>query len=101
MSGVVGDIVNQLQKKFDPDKIILFGSYARGDFSKDSDMDLLVIKNTNSSYHNRLIEARRCLHTTTPVDLFIFTQDEIERNLTNNPFLAEAVKQGIIVYEKQ
>ena len=47
------DIVQRLVKAFEPDKIILFGSRARGDFHEQSDVDLLIIKDSQEPKHRR------------------------------------------------
>ncbi|MSQ14935.1 MAG: nucleotidyltransferase domain-containing protein [Dehalococcoidia bacterium] len=97
MHPVVKDIVDQL-KPFHADMIILFGSYADGTYRKDSDVDLLIIKKTDKPFHDRQIEARMLLRSTTPVDVFVFTPAEFEIAKQNNPLIKEAVETGTIVY---
>jgi predicted nucleotidyltransferase len=48
MSTLLAEIIRRVRAADDPDQIILFGSYARGDFDSDSDLDLLVIKGHGS-----------------------------------------------------
>ncbi len=97
MLPVVQDIINQL-KTFQADRIILFGSYATGNTHKDSDVDILIIKKTDKAFHDRQIEARLLLRTTTPVDLFVFTPEEFEIARKNNLLVKEAVETGTVVY---
>ena len=54
----IHSIKNQLIKKYKPQKIILFGSYAYGNPRKDSDVDLLVIKKTNARHIDRSTKIR-------------------------------------------
>lgn len=97
MNPVVKNIINQL-KPYQPEKIILFGSYASGQPSKDSDVDLVVIKKTDESFHERQKQARLLLKTTTPVDIFIFTPEEFEISKQSNSLIREAVKMGKVIY---
>jgi uncharacterized protein len=93
----VEDIVERL-KALDPEKIILFGSQASEEADDESDIDVAVIKETSLPFHERLIEARRLLRTTRPVDVFVFTSAEIEENSKDNPFIREIVTAGKVVY---
>lgn len=97
MNPRVKTIIDQL-KPYQPEKIILFGSYAYGKPSEDSDVDLVVIKKTNQSFHERQKQARLMLKTTTPVDLFVFTPEEFEKAKQNNLFLQEVAKLGKVIY---
>lgn len=90
--------------KFAPDKIILYGSQARGDFGVDSDIDLLLIKSglEKKRMIDRLREASRYLEFGAPVELAIFTPSEIKTRLKQNDyFLQDALKEGEVVYEKK
>jgi len=93
-------IISQI-KSYDPEKIILFGSWAYGNPNKDSDLDLAIIKDTDEPFHERLIEVRRLIHTDQPIDLFVFTNEEIRTAKVKNPFVAEIVEKGRVVYEQQ
>ena len=86
----------------EPDKIILFGSHARGDNKPGSDYDLLVLK--------RGVRKRRALtqkiylsfkHIGAPVDVIVADLDKYE-DLKTDPYLiySEAAKNGRMVYEK-
>jgi len=83
-------IVEKIVKAIDPEKIILFGSYARGDFSKGSDLDLFIIKD--------LLWGREF-----PVDLWVRKTEEVEWNFrAKNPFyLYHIFKDGKVLYEKE
>lgn len=101
MSKRVFSIINKLKSAYGPEKIILFGSHAYGKPTTDSDIDLaVIIKNTNLSYHERLIAIRRLIRTTIPIDFFVLTQDELKEKAKENFFLREIVERGKIVYEK-
>src|SRR5271170_3951828 len=55
-------MVKRIVKKFRPEKIILFGSHARGDAGPDSDVDLLVVMPVEGSKREKRIEIRLALH---------------------------------------
>jgi predicted nucleotidyltransferase len=86
-------------KKYHPKQIILFGSAVSGLLGQDSDVDIAVVKQTPKPYHERIMDVRRLVRSTTPVDFFVFTPEEIERHKENNPFIHEIVTRGKIVYE--
>lgn len=91
------EIVDQL-KTLEPEKIIPFGSQATGEALDDSDIDIALFKDTTLPFHERLIEARRLLRTTMPVNLFVFTNEEIEANQVDPPFIQEILRTGKIIY---
>ena len=96
-------IVKKIVQEVKPEKIILFGSYARGDFNKSSDLDLFIIKDDEASSRviRRKIEAllrgRRFA-----VDLLVRKSEEVEWNFkAENPFyLYHIFKYGKVLYEK-
>ena len=90
-------IIHQI-KPYKPQKVILFGSYARGSASKDSDVDLVLIKNTNDNFQTRLKKVRLLISTTTPVDVFVFTPKEFKEGTKTNPLLSEIERAGKIIY---
>ncbi|MFH1321682.1 MAG: nucleotidyltransferase domain-containing protein [Bacteroidota bacterium] len=97
-------IVDKIVREIQPEKIILFGSYARGDFSKDSDLDLFIIKDDKESSRvmrrkvDRLLWGRRF-----SVDIFVRKTKEVEWNFkAENPFyLYHIFKDGKILYENK
>ncbi|MBI4157760.1 nucleotidyltransferase domain-containing protein [Candidatus Woesebacteria bacterium] len=91
------DLVLQI-KRYQPEKIILFGSFAVGKQTPDSDIDIAVIKKTDKSYHDRLIELRRLVKTTSPIDFFVFTPEELRKLAGKNSFVAEIVATGKVIY---
>lgn len=93
----VKEIVNQL-KSYNPEKIILFGSYASGEQTEDSDVDLVVIKTTNLPFLDRQKQVNMLLRTFTPVDIFVFTPEEFEKGKNSNLFVKEAVETGKVIY---
>ena len=56
---VVNRIVEKIKMQYQPEKIILFGSYAWGNPTKDSDIDLLIVKKTNQKHRQRMLTVRK------------------------------------------
>lgn len=97
MNPIVKNIIDQL-KPYNPEKIILFGSYAYGNPTENSDVDLVIIKNTTEPFLERQKQARSLLRTTTPVDIFVFTPSEFKKASSNNLLIREVAKSGSIIY---
>jgi predicted nucleotidyltransferase len=89
-------------KKYEPEKIILFGSGARGEMDEYSDIDLVVIKETKKSFVERLVEVVDFLSKDAPhADIFVYTPTEFEvMKEEENPFMEQVLKDGKVVYEK-
>jgi predicted nucleotidyltransferase len=70
-------MVKRIVKRFAPEKIILFGSQARGDARPDSDVDLLVVMPVDGSVVDKRLEIRAALHDIPiPVDVVVTTPEE-------------------------
>lgn len=97
----IKEVVNIIVKHFAPEKIILFGSYAYGNPSDNSDLDLLIIKETNIPRHKRALEFRKYLRgLKIPLELLVYNKKEIEKwQGVNTAFITEIVKQGKVLYE--
>jgi predicted nucleotidyltransferase len=99
----IKEITSVLRAKYHPDKIILFGSCAWGNIHRYSDIDMLIIKETNQPYRQRWFEVCRLardLKRSIPFEPFVLTPKEIERQLSRNLFLQEIMKRGKVLYEK-
>jgi uncharacterized protein len=85
-----------------PEKIILFGSYANGNPTPDSDVDLLVIMETDAiSKERSWAVSRLLLPRTFPVDILVRTPQEIDRSLAKGDFfIREILTQGKVLYER-
>lgn len=86
---------------YGPEKIILFGSAARGDADEYSDLDVIVIKETDRRFVQRLVDAGALVSSPRHVDIFVYTPDELEAMIEEeNPFIESALRDGKVVYEK-
>jgi predicted nucleotidyltransferase len=87
-------------KKYGPEKIIAFGSYARGEVDEYSDLDFIVIKETDKRFLERLIEVAKLIDNKLgQVDVFVYTSEEFQEMIEReNPFIQEVLKDGKVVY---
>jgi len=94
--------VQRIAQALQPEKIILFGSYAYGTPTPDSDVDLLVIMKTMASQVERSLAVARLLRPRVfPVDILVRTPDEIERALRSGDFfIQEILSRGRVLYER-
>lgn len=95
-------MVDRLAAGFSPDRIVLFGSYARGDADEDSDVDLLVVMPEDDERREVEIEMRR-LVSDLPVakDIVVTTNDEIRRRgHVIGTVLEPALREGKVVYAR-
>jgi predicted nucleotidyltransferase len=89
-----------IAEEFNPDKIILFGSYAYGTPNEDSDVDLLVVMPARDK-HAQAVRIRWRLAAPFPLDLIIRTPKEIAWRLAEGEsFLTTIVSRGKVLYEK-
>lgn len=95
--------IKRIVTELKPEKIILFGSYAYGNPTPDSDVDLLVIMDTKGSYKERYLAVARLLRPRLfPVDIIVKTPKEIEKALkTNSFFTKEIYTKGVVLYERR
>ncbi len=98
----LSEVVERLAAKLRPERIILFGSYAYGKPTPDSDVDLLVILETNASATERYLAVSSLLYPRPfPVDILVRTPGEIEQALhTGDFFIKQIVSQGRVLYER-
>ena len=85
-------------------KVILFGSYAYGNPTKDSDIDLLILKNTDKRSVDRFVEVKRIIYDPDlkiSVSPLVYTPEELEEWLRmGDDFMKEIIKRGVVFYEK-
>jgi len=82
-------------------KIILFGSLSVGKVHRSSDIDLLIVKESNQRFLDRLDELYRAIKPNYGIDFFVYTPDEFKEMSVMNPFVRRAVKEGRLLYEAE
>ena len=99
--GVVGRMTQRIVERFSPQKVIAFGSWARGEASPDSDIDFLVIMPYIGSKRDCQVSIRRELKEfPVPKDVIVISAEELEREYTRSwSFYKMAVSEGKVLYE--
>ena len=96
------ELVERIARALQPEKIVLFGSYARGSATPDSDVDLLVVMETSAPPVERYLAVSRLLRPRPfPVDILVKTPEEIRQALSEGDFfIREILEKGLILYER-
>jgi len=93
-------VAQQIAARFHPRKVILFGSYAGGTPTADSDVDLLVTMETPLPNVEQAVAIRGAVHLPFPTDLLVRTPQQIAERLTlGDVFIREVLAKGIVLYE--
>lgn len=96
------EIVSRIVKRFNPEKIILFGSRARGNTETHSDVDLLVIMPVPGTRRKLATEIDLSLvGIDLPTDVIVVTPEEVQRNQDRiGTIIRPAVREGKVLYER-
>ena len=94
----IRQVADQIKKLFNPEKVIVFGSYAEGEPSADSDVDLLIILDTTSSPRELAYNIRKSISPAFPVDIIVRTPAQIEeRVLLGDQFIQNILDSGQVL----
>jgi len=95
----LGDFKQKLQKKIDIKKMVLFGSYARGDYKKHSDVDLIIVSPNFKKirFPKRSWDFYNLWNIDLPVDYLCFTPEEFEKQKKKVSIVSMALKEGIVI----
>ncbi len=99
----IAEIIDRIVANAKPEKIVLFGSYARGTPRDDSDLDLLIVKDSTLPRYKRGREFRKHLRRLkVPIDLVVYTKEEIARwRNVRTAFITTVIEAGIVLYEQR
>jgi uncharacterized protein len=106
MDPIVQDIVKAILAASDPDRVILFGSAARGEVGPDSDVDLLVVEKESAfEGRSRWAESSRIRKALwrfpVPIDILLFTPEEVEKwKDATNHVIARSLREGRVLYDR-
>ena len=96
----IESLSERIAKEFRPDRIILFGSYAYGEPTEDSDVDILVVMPFAGKPVRKAIEIRARINAHIPLDLIVRTSQQVEERIAMNDwFMREIVEKGRTLYE--
>lgn len=95
-------IVKTIADRYQPKKIILFGSAVRGQIHEDSDADLAIIKETDKNFYDRIGEVSGMVEHDIPLDILVYTPEEFEtmRQDQYGYFVREEIlEKGKVLYD--
>jgi predicted nucleotidyltransferase len=98
----IDKIIQLIIDNYKPEKIILFGSHAYGEPTKDSDLDLLIVRDSSLPRYKRAREIRKFLWgiADIPKDIMVYTQAEIDDwQEVEQAFITQIVRNGKVLYE--
>jgi len=98
----IDNLVRRIAARIQPQKVIIFGSYAKGMATIKSDLDIFVIKKTELPMANRADDLKSMLsHSLIPVDVHIYTPEEMEEYGKDQfSFVNSILKTGKTVFQR-
>ena len=94
----IRQVADEIKKQFHPDKVIIFGSYAGGEPTVDSDVDILIIMQSDLSVREAAYNIRKSINPAFPVDIIVRTPAQIEqRTAMGDRFIQGILEYGLIV----
>lgn len=102
LEALLGEITRRIRAVSDPEQIILFGSYARGEAGPDSDVDVLVIERDVAAPRRASTALRRALRgLPAPIDVIVASSDDVERYRDNIGLVFHpALREGRVLYDR-
>ena len=96
----IREITNDIVKKYQPEKVILYGSHAWGKPREDSDIDLFIVKDTEKNVFERNREVCKIIFDKgEAVDVLVYTTSQLEkRERMGDPFVRRIIASGKILY---
>lgn len=102
IENTLAQMTQRIVERFQPERIVLFGSYATGRPTYDSDVDLLVVMPVDGSIRRQATAIDRALSDRTlPLDLIVVTPEQFERQKhIAGSLISEAIREGRILYDR-
>lgn len=98
------DVVEQIVREYEPEKVILYGSYAYGKPTADSDIDLFIVKDTHKRRVDRFVEVKRLIYNPErriSIAPLVYTPQEIDKRLAlSDDFIEEILARGEVLYAR-
>lgn len=96
----IEELGRRIGREFHVRRVMLFGSYARGAATDDSDVDLLVILPFKGKRVNQSVQMRLRLRPAFPIDIIVRTPEQVRRRLAlGDDFMREILQEGKVLYE--
>lgn len=98
------EIVDRIKRGYQPEKIILYGSYAYGKPTEDSDIDLFIVRETDKRRVDRFVEVSRLIYEpgrSISISPLVYTPKEVEERLAlGDDFVEEIFTKGEVLYAR-
>ncbi len=102
---IITKVADKIKTQYQPQRIILFGSYAWGNPTQESDLDLLIVKETRERYTRRTLKIREILteeNGLIGMDILVYTPKELSKRLEiGDSFLSKILEEGEVLYAKE
>ena len=99
---IVKRFINLIIEKFNLKKIIIFGSFARGDYHKGSDLDLVIVGEFKERFIDRIGKIIELNDSNLEIEAMVYTEEEFQKMIQERrPFIEQVLEEGIVVYEKK
>jgi predicted nucleotidyltransferase len=99
---IVKRFINLIIEKFNLKKIIIFGSFARGDYHKGSDLDLVIVGEFKDRFIDRIGKVIALNNSDLEIEAIVYTEKEFQKMIQERrPFIEQVLEEGIVVYEKR
>jgi len=100
------ELIDYLRLEYKPEKVILFGSYGTDKYESFSDIDLLIVKETEKRFVDRVVELMRLIRerfgSKYPVEPLVYTPDEFKRAKDiNSSFIKAILSNGVLLHGKE
>lgn len=96
----VQELAESIRRNFHPQKIVLFGSWAWGTPTEDSDVDLLVVLPFDGKPWRMASAIRERIQARCPLDLLVWTPDQVQSRLAqNDSLMTDVLSRGKVLYE--
>ena len=97
----IRDVSEHIAREFVPERIILFGSYAYGQPTEHSDVDLLVVLPFEGKPYRKAAEIMATVHAGFPLDIVARRPDDVERRYhDHDPLIRDALDRGRVLYAR-
>lgn len=93
-------VAARIAREFHPERVVLFGSHARGRATEDSDVDLLVVMPFKGRSVDKAVEVRLRAEASFPMDILVRTPGEVRRRIAmGDAFMQDVLTNGKVLYE--
>ena len=95
-------VTDKICREYHPEKIILYGSYAYGNPTRHSDIDLFIVKKTDKDWMERFVEVKTIIYNRKnylPISPLVYTPEELENRLASgDSFIKRIMEKGKVLY---